>query len=112
MRRNYYQLITEVHNLFGKDNTTLYNIDTVAKKTNTTWRTARTVLYLLKSLGVINLLRIKKREYFHSKLSQSSEDYTCYYCGEDGTVLTPICKGCLDSFNKYIEEFCEKGDNK
>ena len=112
MRRNYYQLISEINNLFGKYDKTLYNVNLIAKKTNTTWRTARNILFLLKSLGVINLLKIKKRDYFHSNLSQSSEDYDCYYCGNDGTVLIPICKGCLDSFNKYIEEFCEIHDKE
>ena len=37
-------------------------------------------------------------------MAKSAKEHTCYFCGDDEeTVLVPICKGCLDSFNKYIE---------
>jgi len=110
LRRNYYQLISEVHNLFGDDNTTLYSIKKVSEKTQTTWRTARNILYLLNSLGLINRVIIKKREYWHSKISNASKTHACYYCGDKETVLIPCCKGCLDSFNEYITEILTRGE--
>jgi len=85
------------------DKTTLYNVNLVSKKTNTTWRTARNILFLLNSLGLINRVIIKKREYWHSKISQALPAHLCYYCGDNETVLIPVCKGCLDSFNEYID---------
>jgi len=37
-------------------------------------------------------------------MAKASEEHTCYFCGDsEETVLVPICKGCLDSFNRYIE---------
>jgi len=39
----------------------------------------------------------------------ASEEHKCYYCGEDkNIILIPVCKDCLDSFNKFIEKEFEK----
>jgi len=39
-----------------------------------------------------------------SKEAMSSEEHRCYYCGDEDTVLIPVCKGCIKSFNDFIEE--------
>lgn len=37
--------------------------------------------------------------------AKSSKKHRCYFCGEKGErVFIPICKGCLNSFNEYIEK--------
>jgi len=62
MRRSVYQLITEVHDLFKNRPTHCFSINEIAKETKTTWRTARNILDLLKELGIIRRVVIKKRE--------------------------------------------------
>ena len=46
-------------------------------------------------------------------LAMSSKEHTCYFCGDDEeTVLIPICKECLDSFNKFMEIYLAESTNK
>lgn len=43
----------------------------------------------------------------------SAKEHTCYFCGDsEETVLIPICKGCLDSFNEFMEKYLADLTNK
>jgi predicted transcriptional regulator len=62
MRRPYKQLILEIYALFKAKPTKCYSTNEISRESNTTWRTSRNVLDLLKQLNLIKRIVMKKRE--------------------------------------------------
>ena len=73
MRRSYNDLTLEVFELIKSRPTHCFSINEVSKEVKLTWRTSRNILTLLKNLGIIRRVVLKKRELW---LMQSSNNCT------------------------------------